>query len=253
MPHRGELIDAVDRDPDAAFIHDDCKIAVMSLLFNGSFQDPEKTTSRSNMNASIRLALLIVSLLLVPVAAYAQQTAAPSPAAVNGVPAAALNGQASPPRCDANCVRENAAKAADACAPRIEKEAPSDFDWIIRPNPGIFQQADPSSPADSVVRYRGDSVRFMTVDKAWVRVSYECAYDVSKQAVASVQVRSGRLDQPLTPVQTKPVASADAPVVRAAVPAAPVANGQAARPAKPRVWEPSPIVIQQQSPNPKPH
>jgi hypothetical protein len=203
------------------------------------------------MNISIRMATAVATLVLVTASAYAQQAAAPSPAAVNGVPAAALNGQASPPRCDANCVRENAAKAADACAPRIEKEAPSDFDWIMRPNPGIFQQADPSSPADSIVRYRGDSVRFMTADKVWVRVSYECAYDVSKQAVASVLVRSGRLDQPLTPVQNKPAASTGAPVIQAAAPATAVTAMQPPH-KKPQVWEPSAIVIQQQSPNPKP-
>jgi hypothetical protein len=207
------------------------------------------------MSVLKRVAVVVIGLQVGVSAAVAQQAAAPSAAAVNGVPAAALNGQASPPRCDANCVRENAARAADACAPRIEKEAPSDFDWIMRPNPGIFQQADPSSPSDSIVRYRGDSVRFMTTDKVWVRVSYECAYDVSKQAVASVQVRSGRLDQPLTPAQAKPASAPPAaPVIQAVAPGAVAAASVAAAPArqKPRVWEPSPIVIQQQSPNPKP-
>lgn len=206
------------------------------------------------MSVLKRVIVTIVGLQLGLSAATAQQAAPPSAAAVNGVPAAALNGQASPPRCDANCVRENAAKAAEACAPRIEKEAPTDFDWIMRPNPGIFQQADPSSPTDSVVRYRGDSVRFMTTDKVWVRVSYECAYDVSKQAVVSVLVHSGRLDQPLTPVQAKPAAApAGAPIIQATAPgvAAPVPAAAAVR-QKPRVWEPSPIVIQQQTPNPKP-
>jgi hypothetical protein len=209
------------------------------------------------MSLSTWMAAGVGSLLLGIATASAQQTAAPSAATVNGIPAAAQNGQAAPPRCDANCVRENAAKAAEACAPRIEAQAPADFDWITRPNPGIFQQADASSPTDSIVRYRGDSVRFMTADKAWVRVSYECGYDVSKQAVSYAQVRSGRLDQPLTPSTgpTKPAASAPPPVVQAsATPGAstPGAVQPGVRPAKPRVGEPSPIVIQQQSPNPKP-
>jgi hypothetical protein len=185
--------------------------------------------------------------------AHAQQVAPPSPATVNGLPAAVQAGQASPPRCDVNCVRENAARAAEACAPRIEAQAPTDFDWISRPNSGIFQQADPASPTDSIVRYRGDSVRFMTADKSWVRVSYECGYDVSKQAVSYAQVRSGRLDQPLAPA-----APPARPVVSTAAQAAPAPGTggpgpSAARPARPRVGEPSPIVIQQQSANPGLH
>jgi hypothetical protein len=146
--------------------------------------------------------------------------------------------------------------ATQACAPRIEAQSPSDFDWISRPTPGIFQQADPSSPGDSVVRYRGDSIRFMAADKNWLRVSYECAYDVNAHAVVFVHVRSGRLDQPLTPgeAQTAPPAGAD--VARGAAPAAVTATAGAAAPApkkaRPRVGEPSRVEIQQQEPNPKP-
>lgn len=189
--------------------------------------------------------------LLGAVAANAQQ--APSAAIGTGVPAAAQTGQASPPRCDANCVRENTARAADACAPRIEAQAPHDFDWIARPNPGIFQQADPSSPSDSIVRYRGDSVRFMTADKSWTRVSYECGYDVGTQTVSYVHVRSGRLDQPLAAPAAQ--AAPAKPVTQAS--AAPATNGQASpQPAaapkpRPHVGEPSPVVIQQQAYNPK--
>lgn len=166
------------------------------------------------------------------------------------MPAAAQAGQAAPPRCDANCVRENAAKAADACAPRIEAESPNDFDWISRPNPGIFQQADPSSPSDSIVRYRGDSVRFMTADKSWTRVSYECGFDTSTKTVSYVRVRSGRLDQPLAQdASNKPATPS---VTKAASPAA--ANSPQSTPGprpKPRVWEPSPVVIQQQPASPR--
>src|SRR5258708_3569582 len=118
-----------------------------------------------------------MALLLNAATVNAQQVVPPQTAAgAAAVPAA-------PPRCDANCVRENAAKAAEACAPRIEAQAPTDFDWITRPNAGIFQQADPSSPSDSIVRYRGDSVRFMAADKSWLRVSYECGYDASIKTV----------------------------------------------------------------------
>ena len=158
---------------------------------------------------------------------------------------------------NSNCVRVNAAAAAEACAPRIEAQSPSDFDWITRPNPGIFQQADPSSPADAIVRYRGDSVRFMSADKSWVRVSYECGYDVDAKTVSYVQVRSGRLDQPLVPstVSNNPGAPAKPPWLQAATPspASASSSAAAARPPRPRVWEPSPVTIQQQAANPKPH
>jgi hypothetical protein len=194
--------------------------------------------------------------LLFGATAQAQQAApAPAkPAAVSGAQLAAQTGQAAPPRCDANCVRANAVKAAEACAPRIEAEAPSDFEWLTRPTPGIFQQADPSSPGDSIVRFRGDSIRFITTDKSWVRVSYECGYDVGTQSVAFVHVRSGRLDQPLAPSGTGGAAK-PAAVAATAAPsaAAPTAQAGAAPPRpRPHVGEPSPVEIQQESANSKP-
>lgn len=192
-----------------------------------------------------------LSLLLfcsAPLPVEAQQTKS----APNGAPIAA--NQAAPPQCDANCVRVNAARAAEACAPRIEAESPSDFDWITRPTPSIFQQADPSSPGDTVVRYRGDSIRFMQADKNWLRVSYECAFDVNSHAVVFVHVRSGRLDQPLAASVARP----PEPAAKTALPAAATpmvaATAVMAPPKKPRphVGEPSRVEIQQQNPNPKP-
>jgi len=193
-------------------------------------------------------------------AALAQQTSPPV-ATPNGVAAAAAVGAAAPPRCDANCVRANAAKASDACAPRIEAQSPTDFDWISRPTPGIFQQADPSSPADAVVRYRGDSVRFMDAQKTWVRVSYECAYDVESGAIVSVNVRAGRLDQPLASVEANTAAAAAGAIPARVVPQGLPQQAMPPQPAtaqpagsrrpRPRVWEPSLVEIQQQSPNPR--
>jgi hypothetical protein len=188
-------------------------------------------------------------LLFCSTAAYAQQTSPPK-ATPGGVQPAAQIGQAAPPQCDSNCVRANAGKASEACAPRIEAQAPSDFDWISRPNPGIFQQADPSSPTDSVVRFRGDSIRFMTAEKSWMRISYECGYDVRAQTVTFVNVRAGRLDQPLS--QVKAPATNVQPAGPALV-AAPVQSQTSpqARPPRPHVGEPSPIEIEQQAANPK--
>jgi hypothetical protein len=183
-------------------------------------------------------------------AAFAQQTSPPV-ATPNGVATAAAVGAAAPPRCDANCVRANAGKASEACAPKIEAQSPSDFDWISRPTPGIFQQADPSSPADAVVRYRGDSVRFMDAQKKWVRVSYECAYDVESGAVVSVNVRAGRLDQPLSNAEPINASAAAAIPGRVLPPQQMAAQPGAPRRPRPRVWEPSLVEIQQQSPNPR--
>jgi hypothetical protein len=189
-------------------------------------------------------------------AASAQQ-ASPPVATPGGVSSAASVGAAAPPRCDANCVRSNAGRASEACGPRIEAQSPSDFDWVSRPMPGIFQQADPSSPADAIVRYRGDSVRFMNPEKGWVRVSYECSYDVEAQKVVAVIVRAGRLDQPTSIAQPIDASAAAAIPANAAqqvarpVAAPSAATPQAAAKPKPKVWEPSRVEIQQQPPNPK--
>jgi hypothetical protein len=186
--------------------------------------------------------------------AYAQQ-ASPPVATPGGVSSAAAVGAAAPPRCDANCVRSNAGRASEACAPQIEAQSPSDFDWISRPTPGIFQQADPSSPADAVVRYRGDSVRFMSPEKGWVRVSYECSYDVEAQKVVSVIARAGRLDQPTSTAQPLDASAAAAISANTAQPRQPAAQSAATSQApskpKPKVWEPSRVEIQQQPANPK--
>lgn len=190
---------------------------------------------------------LLAFLLLGTAAASAQQTSPPV-ATPGGIQSAAQVGQAAPPRCDANCVRANAQRASELCAPKIEAQAPSDFDWLTRPSPGIFQQADPSSPTDAVVRFRGDSVRFMDASKTWIRVSYECGYDVDAQTVAFVHVRAGRLDQANVPAQPQ-AASSTSPAQTTAA-AAPQQAAAPARP-RPRVWEPSPIEIQQQTPYPK--
>lgn len=189
------------------------------------------------------------------------QHASPPVATPSGVAAAASVGAAAPPRCDANCVRSNALQATEACVPQIAAQSPPGFDWNSRPAEGIFQKADPSSPADSVVHYRGDAVRFVNSQKAWVRVSYECAYDVEARTVASVNVRAGQLDRPpvstTTPNNTS--AAAASPPHLSSQALAQAIQQAAAQPAqiqqvphkKPRVWEPSRVEIQQQIPNPR--
>ena len=157
--------------------------------------------------------------------------------------------------------RSNALQATEACVPQIAAQSPPGFDWSSRPTEGIFQKADPSSPADSVVHYRGDAVRFVNSQKAWVRVSYECAYDVEARTVASVNVRAGQLDRP--PVSTtapnNTSAAAASPPHLSSQALARAIQQAAAQPAqiqqvphkKPRVWEPSRVEIQQQAPNPR--
>lgn len=135
--------------------------------------------------------------------------------------AAAQTPSPAPPRCDAACLRANLEKAAQACARPIEAQAPIDYEWITRPFAALFDEADPSGPSDSIVSYRGDSIRFLTAQKEWVRVSYECAYDVAAQKLVRLNVRPGRLGRP----QQQAVA---APAPRAA--AAPQTAQQAAQP-----------------------
>ncbi|MGU3538444.1 hypothetical protein [Methylobacterium sp. A54F] len=100
-----------------------------------------------------------------------------------------------PAGCDAACVRANAELASQLCAPRVEAEAPTDFEWVSRPFAKIFQQAEAPEGTATVVRYRGDSIRFLSPQKEWVRVTYECGFDAAKRSVAYVRVRLGRLDQ----------------------------------------------------------
>jgi hypothetical protein len=178
------------------------------------------------------------------------QRASPPVATPDGVATAASVGAAAPPRCDANCVRNNAEPASTVCAPKIAAQSPPDFDWNSRPTQGIFQQADPSSPADAVVRYRGDAVRFSNERKIWIRLSYECAYDVEARIVVSVDVHAGQLDQP-PPSTVQPLANA-------AATSPPRLSSQALAQAikqdphkRPRVWEPSPVEIEQQASNPQ--
>jgi len=205
--------------------------------------------------------ILAFTIIVLSADAALAQRASPPVATPDGVATAASVGAAAPPRCDANCVRNNAELASNVCAPRIAAQSPPDFDWNSRPTQGIFQQADPSSPADAVVRYRGDAVRFSNERKIWVRLSYECAYDVEARIVVAVDVHPSLLDQPPPPSTAEPVANAAAPSLpRVSSQALAQAIKQAVtQPAqvqqvpnkRPRVWEPSPVEIQQQASNPQ--
>lgn len=113
----------------------------------------------------------------------------------NASPAA--GGAASTIRCDAQCVRANVERAAFACVPKIEHEAPGDYDWIFRPAGGLFKEADTATPeAPAIARYRGDSVRFLSPQKEWVRAIYECGFDTTKQDVSYVRIKLGVLGKP---------------------------------------------------------
>lgn len=96
--------------------------------------------------------------------------------------------------CDAACTRQAVPAAIQACAPSIERQAPSDFEWMSRPAGTIFQQAEPPTGSDTVARFRGDSIRFLSPQGQWVRVTYECDYDTAAQTVRTVKVRLGRID-----------------------------------------------------------
>ncbi len=174
-------------------------------------------------------------------------------------------------RCDADCVRANSDRAVQACAPRIEAESATDFDWIQRPIPSIFQQAEQASSKDAIVRYRGDSIRFQTPTKEWIRVTYECGYDVEVRKVQFINIRPGRLDRPAVASATpstsaKPVAARTQPPQVAQQPS-PGGEGsqpgaqnplstqqggpQIAKVRPGRVGEPGPLEIYQQPPRVK--
>lgn len=204
--------------------------------------------------------ILAFTIIVLSADAALAQRASPPVATPDGVATGASVGAAAPPRCDANCVRNNAELATNVCAPRIAAQSPPDFDWNSRPTQGIFQQADPSSPADAVVRYRGDAVRFSNERKIWLRLSYECAYDVEARIVVSVDVHAGQLDQ-APPPTAQPLANAAATnpprlssqalaqAIKQAV--TQPAQIQQAPNKRPRVWEPSPVEIEQQASNPQ--
>ncbi|WP_406857185.1 hypothetical protein ABEG18_06020 [Alsobacter sp. KACC 23698] len=169
------------------------------------------------------------------------------PAAPSSEPATPA---ASPAACDAACIRANSEPAAKVCARRVEAEAPTDYEWVTRPFINIFQQAEPPGANESAVRYRGDSIRFLSPQKEWVRITYECGFDPRQQKVEFVNVRLGRLDRPdgvaanrqVAPPQTAPqVQAARGPTQPSAQPRSNVA--------KPPVGEPSEIEILQVNPH----
>ncbi|AWV15510.1 hypothetical protein A3862_08265 [Methylobacterium sp. XJLW] len=154
-----------------------------------------------------------------PPAASPQTPPAQQPASAR---AASTQPAPAPAGCDATCVRANNEVASQICAPRIEAQAPTDFEWVSRPFAKIFQQAEAPEGAATVVRYRGDSIRFLSPAKEWVRVTYECGFDAANRSVAYVRVRLGRLDQADAPAQPPQQAGrVGAPVPRRLLPSEP--------------------------------
>lgn len=152
--------------------------------------------------------------------------------------------EARPAGCDAACVRAGAERASQSCAPRIENEAPFDFEWLTRPYGGIFQEADPPAAGGAVVRYKGDSIRFMSPQREWVRITYECAFNSATQRVEGVTVRLGRLNGRGLPPNPQGGRLATAPPQ----PSGPVAPVALPPKRKPRPGEPSSIEILQVNP-----
>jgi hypothetical protein len=143
--------------------------------------------------------------------------------------------------CDASCIRANMQRAIAACTPRIEGQSPTDFEWVTRPIPGIFQEAEPATAPNTVVIYRGDLVRFLSGSREWHRFTYECSFDVRLGTVSAVKARQGRINAP-------PVQPAKAQGSMAAVPSATGAPAAGQAPAVvdlTRVGEPDPVTIRQ--------
>lgn len=186
--------------------------------------------------------------------AYAQAPAAPQPTLPSppAMAAPALGAAAPAPvaaGCDPTCVRANNEIASQMCAPKVEAEAPTDYEWVSRPFAKIFQQAEAPEGTATVVKYRGDSIRFLSPQREWVRVTYECGFDAAKKSVAYVRVRLGRLDKPEAPPQNQ-ARSQPQPVLQAQQQSL---NPQQAQAAPKRILpsEPSEIEVRQVHPNRK--
>ncbi|WP_438346055.1 hypothetical protein [Methylorubrum populi] len=131
--------------------------------------------------------------------------------------------------------------------PGIERQAPTDFEWMNRPTGTIFQEAEPPSGAETVVKYRGDSVRFLNPQGQWVRITYECEYDTAGKSVRGVKVRLGRIDGKgaNTAAAALPAGSSAA----AARPPAATTSPPQAQVKRPRPSEPSEVEIRQVAPS----
>lgn len=93
------------------------------------------------------------------------------------------------------------------------------------------------------MRYKGDSIRFMSPQREWVRITYECTYNAATQHVDGVIVRLGRLNgRGLPPAPTASAARTAAAAPQAGPAAAPVKR-------KPKPGEPSSIEILQVNPS----
>ncbi|MGU3359060.1 hypothetical protein ACLBWX_01870 [Methylobacterium sp. M6A4_1b] len=174
--------------------------------------------------------------------------------AVPVLSATTAQAQAPAAACNADCVRSNADRALQPCASQIEAQAPNDFDWISRPYGGIFQEADPPEvPTSSVVRYRGDSIRFLSPQREWARIIYECSWDAAAGKVIAVKVRIGLLGKP-NAVATAPMSGARPPEAARPAPAMVAAPPVAAAVPPPagrlKVGEPTMTEVRQVTPKP---
>jgi hypothetical protein len=202
---------------------------------------------------------VLAALLNAPAISFSQNSEQNSLAPL---PTTALNGPDKPPiaTCMDDCIRDNSGRAVESCAPRIEDEAPGDFEWLLRPYGTIFQEASRPEANSSVIQYRGDSIRFQNAQREWVRVSYACGYDAAQQAVAYVRVRPGRLNQPQKPPPSAGVGSAQqvAPATAPQNPAKINTVQAASSPAQPagstssklKIGEPSDTEVRQVRPKP---
>ena len=216
---------------------------------SGKAGDPGAAGSQSLRSRRVVLALFLSAFALT--SAKAVESAAPpkaeTPRSEAPPPTPAVPGENRPATCDAGCVRSSAERASQVCAPRIENEAPFDFEWLTRPYGGIFQEADPPAAGGMIVRYKGDSIRFMNPQREWVRITYECSFNAATQRVEGVVVRLGRLNgrglPPATGNAGRVAATGPQQVSPPPIPAAPPVKR------KPKPGEPSSIEILQVNPS----
>ncbi|MEW6647175.1 MAG: hypothetical protein AB1450_08260 [Pseudomonadota bacterium] len=83
--------------------------------------------------------------------------------------------------------------AVNACRPRIENLAATDFRWdegVLTPKLRRSKWADQKSGS---VTYFGDAIQYQNGLGAWVRHLYSCTYDPATRKVLDVRAEPGRI------------------------------------------------------------
>lgn len=85
------------------------------------------------------------------------------------------------------------AKANTYCSPHIERMAKNNFEWMTGFLDLKFSHVHWRNKKTGVITFVGDQIKFQNGFGAWIIHTYECDYDTSKDVVADVRAKQGRL------------------------------------------------------------